>query len=147
VYIYIHPKVSPLCIVCTIYINHPPSPGPWGTGGQAHFRIVANSIPPTPRIYLTCPNAHDAIPPALRQVALLDADPLDRRRRAILLGRRDARAAIPVPAVRLVVYLGDVVAGGRHDAAAVEHHARDGRVVGVRVVDGAGAEVPDLRSR
>ena len=49
-----------------------------------------------------------------------------------------------MPAVRLVVDFGDALADGGDDAAGVEHHARDGAVVGVGVVDGAGAEVPDL---
>lgn len=55
-----------------------------------------------------------------------------------------AGSAVPVPAVRLVVDLDDVLARGRHDAAGVEHHAGHGVVVGVGVVDGACAEIPYL---
>ena len=49
-----------------------------------------------------------------------------------------------MPAVGLVVDFRHALADGGHDAAGVEHHACDGAVVGVGVVDGAGAEVPDL---
>lgn len=50
--------------------------------------------------------------------------------------------------ISLVVYLRHGLPSRSHDAAGVEHHARDWIVVGVGVVDGAGSEVPDLnRSR
>lgn len=49
-----------------------------------------------------------------------------------------------MPPVRLVVHFRHALADCGDDAAGVEHHARDGVVVGVGVVDGAGSEVPDL---
>lgn len=49
-----------------------------------------------------------------------------------------------MPPIGLVVNLRHALAGRGHDAARVEHHARDWVVVGVGVVDGAGPEIPDL---
>ena len=64
---------------------------------------------------------------------------LDDGRLPAFLGRRDAGAAVPLAALDLVVDLDDVLAGGAGDAAGVEHHARDGVVVSVGVVDDAGS--------
>lgn len=111
----------------------------------------------------TSPHTHRPILPPLGKIPILYPHPLHSRRPSsssplftgvvpsflllLLFGRSSnkARAAVPMPAVGLVVDLDDGLARGGDDAARVEHHARDGIVVGVGVVDGAGAEVPDLR--
>lgn len=69
---------------------------------------------------------------------------LNHRGSLAFLGGEDAGAAIPVAAVELVVDFHDVFAGGRDDAASVEHHAGDGIFVAVGVVDDAAAEIPYL---
>lgn len=95
---------------------------------------------------LTSPNANNPIPAALGQIAILDPDPLDNRRtldRTILI-QVCPRPAVPVVAIGLIVHFGDVFSCGRYDASVVEHHACDGVVVGVGVVDGSGSEIPDL---
>ena len=91
---------------------------------------------PKPRIS-TGPDPHHAILPPLGQIPVPNPHSLH----AALAVRVPA---VPVPAVGLVVDFRHALAYGGHDAAGVEHHACDGAVVGVGVVDGAGAEVPDL---
>lgn len=65
-------------------------------------------------------------------------------RLSIRLIHPNTRTAIPVTAIRLVIYLDHIFAGSRDDTARIEHHAGDGLVVSVGVVDGACAEVPNL---
>jgi hypothetical protein len=65
-------------------------------------------------------------------------------RSAIVLICADAGTAAPVAAVSLVVDLDHTFAGCRNNAARVEHHAGDGVVVGICVVDGTSPKIPDL---
>ena len=91
---------------------------------------------------LARPNPHSPVLPPLNKIPILNPHCLDDTPLPLLLNR--ARPAVPMPSVSLVVHLDHILARGRDDAAVVEHHARDGVVVGVRVVDGACAEIPDL---
>jgi hypothetical protein len=63
---------------------------------------------------------------------------------AVVLVHTDAGATVPVTALGLVIYLDNVFASGRNNAARVEHHACYRVVVGVGVVDGTSPEIPDL---
>ena len=82
-------------------------------------------------------------------VAVLNPHPFNNARldvvHAVFNADVGAYAAVPMAPVGLVVYLDDILAGSRHDVASVEHHAGDGVIIGVGVVDRAGAEVPYLR--
>jgi len=93
----------------------------------------------------TSPRPNNTILAPLNHIPILDTHALDRsQRRLTLIIERDPRAAVPLPAVGLVVDLDHALAGGCADAALVEHHARHRVVVGEGVEDGARAEVPDL---
>jgi hypothetical protein len=65
-------------------------------------------------------------------------------RSAIVLICADAGTAAPVAAVSLVVDLDNALTCCRDDASRVEHHAGDGVVVGICVVDGTSPKIPDL---
>lgn len=106
----------------------------------------------TPRLYiqhtaspppqLTRPNPHRPVSPPLNQIPILDPHSLNHTLPTLLLHR--TRPTIPMPPISLIIDLDHILACSGHNAARVEHHAGDGVVVGVRVVDGAGAEIPDL---
>jgi hypothetical protein len=49
-----------------------------------------------------------------------------------------------VPSIRLIVHLYHVLACSRNNTTRIEHHASNGVVVGVGVVDRSGTEIPDL---
>jgi hypothetical protein len=65
-------------------------------------------------------------------------------RSVVVLVSAHTRTAAPVAAVGLVVDLDDALAGCGNNAARVEHHAGNGVVVGIGVVDGASPKIPDL---
>jgi hypothetical protein len=98
----------------------------------------------------TSPHAQHAISTALNHITIPDTDALDHGGggappAALLVPlSSNTGAAVPMAAVGLVVDFRVGFARGGHDAARVEHHARDGLVVGVGVEDAASAEVPYL---
>lgn len=93
---------------------------------------------------LASPYPHHSILPPLCQISILDPHPLNTARMYSLFFCVNASTAIPVPPINFIVDLGNRVARSSDDTARIEHHACDGIIVGVGVVDGAGAEVPYL---
>jgi hypothetical protein len=93
----------------------------------------------------TRPHTHGAVSATFDEVAVLYPHTFYHRMRCLVIFvRTNTRAAIPVAAVGLVVYLDYRLASCRNDAAGIKHHAGDGVVVCVGVVDGASPEIPDL---
>jgi hypothetical protein len=93
----------------------------------------------------TRPHTHSAVSATFDEVAVLYPYTFYHGMRCLVVFvGSNTRATIPVAAVRLVVYLDYRLAGCRNNAAGIKHHAGDGVVVCVGVVDGASPEIPDL---
>ena len=60
--------------------------------------------------------------------------------------RRDASATVPLITIGLIVHFNDVLACARDNPPGIEVHTRDRVVVCKGIVDGAGAEIPYLRT-
>lgn len=121
-------------ILQTFNLNQKITPSP--TGSATKYTYTPN--PPIS----TTPHTDHAILPPFDHIPILYPYPLDYAR--IADDAIDPGAAIPLSAVGFIVHFDRGLAGCGDDAAGVEVHAGDGRVVGEGVVDGAGAEVPDL---
>jgi len=133
---------------------------------RAHTQIVTHDTRPVPctvgRVtrksvdrstsYTTTstgPDPHRPRFPSLDQEPILDPNALDDIARRLRLGiyvQRSARPTIPLVPISLIIDLDDALSSSSADPTGVEHHARDGAVVGKGIEDGAGAEVPDLES-
>jgi len=97
---------------------------------------------------LTRPHTDLTVPASFDQVAILYPHMVNDARldigHAVFDGQIHAGAKVPVTAICFVVDFDNVFAGCGNNMAGVEHHGRDGGVVGIGVKNGPGAEIPDL---
>lgn len=98
-------------------------------------------------ITLTCPYAYGTVLSALDHIPISYTHALYDSRTLVFFGAYDASATVPLPTLDFVIHLDHVLARGADDPPRVEHHARDGVVVRVRVVYGACPEIPYLIAR
>lgn len=87
---------------------------------------------------LACPDTYDTIFAAFSQEAILDSYPHHGRQIV------DAGTAVPMSAIGLVIDLSDILTCCSDDTAGVEHHACNRVIVGISIVNRAGAEIPYL---
>jgi hypothetical protein len=97
------------------------------------------------RYILTCPYAHNTISPTLRQITILNPDPLNNSRCSAFLRGSDTRPTVPMPPIRPVIHFHHVLPSGRHNPPAIEHHACDRKIISISVVNSSCPEIPDLQ--
>lgn len=96
---------------------------------------------------LARPHSHCAILAALNKISIFYPDALDDGMRCVVvLIYANTRPTAPVATVSLVIHFHYILARCGDDAACVKHHAGDGVVVGVGIVDRASPEIPDLHN-
>lgn len=119
-----------------------------GIGASRLVSIVSGIYICTIRwVTLTCPNTNDSIAAPFSHVAILYSYTLNYGRRSALFCSCNASTAVPLSTFHFIVHLDYVLAGSTDNTSDIEHHAGDGIVVSIGIVDGPGAQIPDLVTR
>ena len=105
-----------------LYSGHRGDEGSWGREGNTgdNHRLAS-------------PCCHRSVFASFNKISVLQTHSLNRRWERTLVVDSNARAAVPVVAIGLIVDLDHVFAAGGHDAFRVEHHASDRLFVGIGV--------------
>ena len=92
---------------------------------------------------LACPNTNHSISPSFDQVAIFNPNPINNWCRDCGIGLQP-RSTIPMPAVRLIVYLDNILANCRCDPSSIKLHTGNRIFISKGVKYGTGSEIPDL---